>query len=156
MGIKGVDQTVFFLDSVHSHDSSAEFGISPNNPIQVKNVFMEYAYLDSLYFEDGQDVIYSRVATCQTDSGHTMDQYEIKRPGEEGVFCHLYFDAYVSEPIPNVPKGFYMKIGDDIVRHGLMKDSRSSNSNGKGCLLLLILLLAIFLCASSLIAKALY
>ena len=150
MGKEGEQQTVFFLNAVHAHDDSADFGTDPKNPIQLPNIPMAYAYLDSLYFEDGTDVIFARVSTCHTDTGHTMDVYSIRRQGSNEIVCHLYFDCYVQGAGPKVPKGFYIKAGDRILRpedcnrsHSLVK-----SSSGKGCIVPIVLTIGSLVAAS--------
>ena len=137
MGKEGSKEVVFFMNDVHAHDASAEFGTDPRNPIELPNIMMAYTYLDSLYFDDGADAIYSRVSTCKTASGHTMDVYTIKRPDSDAVVCRLYFDCYVPKSEPNVPKGFYIKLRDKVLRHRDKKQLSASNGapNSKtGCL----------------------
>ena len=145
MGKEGPKDVVFFMSDVHEHDETADYGTDPRNPIELPNVMMAYTYLDSLYFDDGTDVIYSRASTCQTTSGHTMDVYTIKRPDSDAVVCRLYFDCYVPRAIPNVPKGFYIKHRDKILRHIDKKESSASNGGGaskQGCLLPLVAIMS--------------
>ncbi len=118
MGKGGQKRTVLFWDKVYAHDDSAEYGKDPKNPIQLANIIMAYIYLDSLYFEDGTDVVYARVATFKTDTGHTMDSYVIMHEGSESVVCDLYFDCYVPTVTPRVPEGFRLKIGDCFISAG--------------------------------------
>lgn len=149
MGKMGSVGCVFFMNTVYAHDSTADFGTDPRNPIQLPNVPMEYTFLDSLYFEDGTDVEYVRVSTCRTSDGHTMDVYSIKRPGSKDEVCQLYFDGYVTSVRPDVPKGFYLKLGDKIVRPGCNSGSRcirqASGSSKQGCLVPIVLILATIL-----------
>ena len=143
---------VFFMNDVHEHDESADFGTDPRNPIELPNIMMAYSYLDSLYFDDGADVIYSRVSTCNTASGHTMDVYTIKRPNSNAIVCRLYFDCYVPKATPNVPKGFYIKHRDKILRHIDKKELPSSNggeSSKQGCLLPLVAIMSSILALSA-------
>lgn len=158
MGKEGERQTVFFFNAVHPHDDSADFGTDPKNPIQLPNIPMAYAYLDSLYFEDGTDVIYARVSTCHTDTGHTMDVYSIKRPGSDEIVCHLYFDCYVQDAKPHVPKGFYIKTGDHIVRPAESRRSCSAtnSTSGKGCLMSFVLTIGSLVVASIVICSMVF
>lgn len=155
MGKSGESRTVFFFDAVHAHDPSAEYGTDPKNPIRLPSIPMAYSYLDSLYFEDGADAVYTRVSTCHTDSGHTMDVYEIKRPDSEKSFCRLYFDCYVPNARPDVPVGFYLKIGDKKLHHGDVPHSTRAGGlpSKQGCLLPLVATLGVLFAFGSAIAS---
>jgi len=140
------------MNDVYDHDESADFGADPRNPIELPNIMMAYSYLDSLYFDDGTDVIYSSVSTCHTTSGHTMDVYTIKRPDSDTVVCRLYFDCYDPRSTPNVPKGFYIKHRDKILRHIDKKELPSGIGGGsskQGCLLPLVAILRSILVLST-------
>ena len=129
MGKERKADVVFSCSDIHFHKSSAEFGTTPENPILVRNIFMEYVYLDGLFFEDGEDVIYSRIRTCRSDTGHILDEYAIYRPDSDEIVCYLYFDGYAGTKRVNVPKGFYLKLGDKILRY-----KKSLFHLGQGCL----------------------
>lgn len=164
MGKSGEQQTVFFMNTVYPHDSSADYGTDPKNPIQLSNIPLAYAYLDGLYFEDGTDAIFARVSTCHTDTGHTMDVYAIKHVGSDEVVCRLYFDCYVQGVTPDVPKGFYMKVGDRKIRPGESLRGASSGRasktlsapNKQGCLLPFVLTIGSLVAASVAICCALF
>ena len=160
MGKQGESRTVFFMNTVYAHDSSAPYGKDPRNPIELPNIPMAYAYLDGLYFEDGTQAVFSRSSTCHTDTGHTMDAYTITREGSSESVCTLYFDCYAGQGRPDVPVGFYMKVGDRKIKHGetssvggtARKSIGTASPEKQGCLVPLVAIISVLITIGTVLA----
>lgn len=88
-----------------TQDGYGEFGYEVTNPIPVKSVLGNMAYLEKLRTLDGQKVEYERIgSTSAPNIDMPIDMYEISVNNEQ--ITTLYISSYHNKNSERAPKNF--------------------------------------------------
>ncbi len=99
-----------FFDLVKKRDSSsANFGVTVENPVRAASIPFSYYYLDSLKTKQGGDVSYKRLGHMLDESDNIIDVYTLTftDDGEEKSIT-IFVDPYCAENSLKAPAGLIL------------------------------------------------
>lgn len=96
-----------------------DYGLVPDNPIEVKGIDVEYFYLDNLIFTDGSPIHYVRAGSRGGFRVRPVDMFKIYRSKEEMQIgkepaAEFYIYGYGKECSITAPKGFSFKSNEFV------------------------------------------
>lgn len=105
-------------DYLDSNDD--DYGLTLENPIEVKGIDAEYFYLNNLGFEDGSPIFYERNGSWSGPRERPIDKFKIYRTEEDKAVGNesaavLYIYGYGEECSLIEPRGFKFR-SDEYVR----------------------------------------
>jgi len=87
-------------------DAYGEFGLEPTNPVPVRGIIGNRAYLGKLRTADGQPITWTRDGSTHSQNiGKTIDIYTITNSQAQPI-ARLYICPYNSMVSRKIPKGF--------------------------------------------------
>ncbi len=100
-----------FEIKTYSNPELSNYGLSPDNPIEVTAVSVAYQYLDDIETDEGKEIVYNRIGTVDGPDGIIVDEYVIfeKDDQKKGNIGFIYITAFGSYNSLHTPKGFRFK-----------------------------------------------
>ena len=99
-----------FFDLVKKRDSSsADFGVTIENPVRTASIPFSYYYLDRLKTKQGGEVNYERLGHISDESDNIIDIYTLKfTDGGKEKNIMIYVDPYCAENSLKAPAGLIL------------------------------------------------
>ena len=97
-----------FIIKSYSDPTKEDYGYTPENPIELTAVAVQYQYLNGIETDDGKKITYKRIGSLEGEDDIFIDQYEIYVKGllTNKKIATLYLTGDGSYNSISTPKGF--------------------------------------------------
>lgn len=99
-------------------ENREDYGLSVENPVEVKGIDAEYFYLDNLGFADGSPIFYVRAGSWSGPKPKPVDKFQIYCSEEEigsgEPVATIYIYGYGNSCSTATPKGFIFRSDEYI------------------------------------------